>query len=245
MSLPECTVNTNNIQNLPDSPTLTADELKQEFDKSGKDIKDYINDILLPAIEKLVKDEKSNLETSINNKILADNKKKYPIGKIIMSTTNTNPNTYLGFGTWTLWGAGRVPVGVDTSDGNFNTVEKIGGSNTHRHNNGVTGGPSTNTTGSTALSLAHMPAHRHYTVVSAQGKSTLTQNNSAGLYALRPETDLPYSIRGVLEEPTVSRSSSTGSGQGHTHTLNNHTHSIVDGSNIQKYITCYMFKRTS
>ena len=50
MSLPECTVNTNNIQNLPDSPTLTADELKQEFDKSGKGIKDYINDILLPAI---------------------------------------------------------------------------------------------------------------------------------------------------------------------------------------------------
>lgn len=104
MSLPECTVNTNNIQNLPDSPTLSADELKQEFDKSGKEIKDYINEILIPAVEKLVKDEKANLETSINNKILADNKKKYPIGHIIMSTSNTNPNTYLGFGTWTQWG---------------------------------------------------------------------------------------------------------------------------------------------
>ena len=26
------------------------------------------------------------------------------------------------------WGAGRVPVGINTGDGNFNTVEKTGGS---------------------------------------------------------------------------------------------------------------------
>lgn len=143
MSLPTCTVNTNNIQNLPDSPTLSADELKQEFDKSEKDIKDYINDILLPAVEKLVKDEKANLETSINNKILADNKKKYHIGKIIMSTSNTNPNMYLGFGTWEFWGAGKVPVGVDTSDDDFSVVEKTGGEKLHK------------------LTVEEMPRHHH------------------------------------------------------------------------------------
>ena len=132
MSLPECTVNTNNIQNLPDSPTLSSAELKQEFDKSGKDLKNYLNEVLLPAVKKLVRDEKSNLETSINDRILADNKKKYHIGKIVMSTDNVNPNTYLGFGTWVLWGAGRVPVGVDTNDNNFNVVEKIGGEKEHR-----------------------------------------------------------------------------------------------------------------
>lgn len=132
MSLPVCTVNTNNIQNLPDSPTLTPDELKQEFDKSGKDLKDYLNDILLPAVEQLVRDEKANLEASINNKILADNKKRYHIGKIVMSTSNTNPNKYLGFGTWVLWGSGRVPVGVNTSDTSFNTVEKTGGEKAHK-----------------------------------------------------------------------------------------------------------------
>ena len=131
MSLPVCTVSTNNIQNLPDAPNLSSDELKQEFDKSGKDFKDYINGILLPAVENLVKDEKANLELAINNKILEDNKRKYHIGKIIMSTSDTNPNKYLGFGTWELWGSGRVPVGVDSADTDFDTVEKTGGEKTH------------------------------------------------------------------------------------------------------------------
>lgn len=132
MSLPACTVNTNNIQNLSDSPALAPNELKQEFDKSSKDLKDYLNDILLPAVEKLVRDEKANLEIAINNKILADNKKKYHIGKIIMSTSNTNPNTYLGFGTWVLWGSGRVPISVDVNDSDFSTVEKTGGEKKHK-----------------------------------------------------------------------------------------------------------------
>ena len=47
-----------------------------------------------------------------------------------METTKTNPADYLGFGTWVLWGSGRVPVGVDKSDTSFNTVEKTGGSKT-------------------------------------------------------------------------------------------------------------------
>ncbi|MCI8410871.1 MAG: hypothetical protein HFJ40_00140 [Clostridia bacterium] len=143
MSLPTCTVSTNNIQNLPDAPNLSSDELKHEFDKSGKDFKDYINEILLPAVERLVKDEKANLEVSINNKILEDNKRKYHIGKIIMSTSDTNPNEYLGFGTWVLWGSGKVPVGVDSADTDFDTAEKTGGEKTH------------------TLTIAEMPKHSH------------------------------------------------------------------------------------
>ena len=47
----------------------------------------------------------------------------YPVGSIKMTVTNTNPSTYLGR-TWSLWGSGRVPVGVDTSQEEFSTVEK-------------------------------------------------------------------------------------------------------------------------
>lgn len=54
----------------------------------------------------------------------------YPVGSIRVSTSSTNPGTYLG-GTWTQWGAGRVPVGVDTSQTEFSTVEKTGGAKTH------------------------------------------------------------------------------------------------------------------
>lgn len=51
----------------------------------------------------------------------------YPVGSIYMGVNNVNPSTFMG-GEWTAWGSGRVPVGVDTSEGRFDTVEKKGGS---------------------------------------------------------------------------------------------------------------------
>lgn len=50
----------------------------------------------------------------------------YPIGSIYMSISNTSPSSLFG-GTWASWGTGRVPVGVDTNDQDFNVVEKLGG----------------------------------------------------------------------------------------------------------------------
>lgn len=51
----------------------------------------------------------------------------YPVGSIYISTSNTNPGTLLGVGTWSAFGTGRTLVGVDTSQTEFNTVEKTGG----------------------------------------------------------------------------------------------------------------------
>lgn len=84
-----------------------------------------------------------DIDEIVSNKILEDNKKKYPVGKIIMSTTNTNPSTYLGFGTWEPWGSGKVPVGVDIGDKDFNIAEKTGGEKTH------------------ILTINEMPSHNH------------------------------------------------------------------------------------
>ena len=69
----------------------------------------------------------------------------YPVGSIYMSVSSTNPGTVFGRGTWVAWGSGRVPVGVNTSDGSFNTAEKIGGEKEHtlditeipRHSHGL------------------------------------------------------------------------------------------------------------
>ena len=53
----------------------------------------------------------------------------YPVGSIYMNATvATNPATLLGFGTWTAFGAGRVPVGINSGDADFDTVEETGGS---------------------------------------------------------------------------------------------------------------------
>ena len=53
----------------------------------------------------------------------------YPVGSIyINATSSTNPGTLLGFGTWTAFGAGRVPVGFDSGNVLFDTAEETGGS---------------------------------------------------------------------------------------------------------------------
>ena len=64
--------------------------------------------------------------TNIENIMLAN----YPVGSIYFSVDSTNPAAKFG-GTWVAWGTGRVPVGVNVSDSNFNTVEKTGGEKTH------------------------------------------------------------------------------------------------------------------
>tara|TARA_R100000655_G_scaffold74485_2_gene113018 strand:+ start:1667 stop:2563 length:897 start_codon:yes stop_codon:yes gene_type:complete len=57
--------------------------------------------------------------------------KIYPVGSIyINAAVSTNPGTLLGFGTWAAFGAGKVPVGIDSSDTDFDTAEETGGSKT-------------------------------------------------------------------------------------------------------------------
>lgn len=53
----------------------------------------------------------------------------YPIGSIYQSTAPTNPTTFMG-GVWERFGNGRVLVGVDETDADFNVANKQGGSST-------------------------------------------------------------------------------------------------------------------
>ena len=59
-----------------------------------------------------------------------------------MSVNSTNPKNLFG-GTWVAWGTGRVPVGIDTSQTEFASVEKTGGEKTHK------------------LKVSEMPSHDH------------------------------------------------------------------------------------
>nr|WP_301906453.1 phage tail spike protein [uncultured Anaerostipes sp.] len=52
--------------------------------------------------------------------------KIYPVGSIYISVNNANPASFFG-GSWTAFATGRTIVGVDTSQGEFNSVEKPGG----------------------------------------------------------------------------------------------------------------------
>lgn len=106
----------------------------------------------------------------------------YPVGSIYMSVNNTNPSTYFG-GTWVEWGSGRVPVGVNTNDSDFNIVEKTGGSKDlqqHQHNglawNGNQGESiSLNNGSSTGYSLTYQSG-----LVSGQEQSIQTYPTGTG-----------------------------------------------------------------
>ena len=68
----------------------------------------------------------------------------YPVGSIYSNVAvATNPATLLGFGTWTAFGAGRVMVGLDGDDEDFDTVGETGGAKTH------------------TLTTSEIPAHTH------------------------------------------------------------------------------------
>lgn len=82
----------------------------------------------------------------------------YPVGSVYMSVNNISPQVFLG-GTWVPWGSGRVPVGVDSQDTNFDTVEETGGAKSESYT------PSgTNTGGGVGnhkLLVSEMPEHTH------------------------------------------------------------------------------------
>jgi hypothetical protein len=65
-----------------------------------------------------------------------------PVGSLYFTVDPVNPSTLFG-GTWIAWGGGRVPVGVDAGQTEFDTVEETGGAKTH------------------TISANEIPAHSH------------------------------------------------------------------------------------
>lgn len=62
----------------------------------------------------------------------------YPIGFVVTLGVSTNPATLFGIGTWTAI-AGKVIVGIDATQTEFDTLDETGGSKTNSHTHTVTG----------------------------------------------------------------------------------------------------------
>ena len=67
----------------------------------------------------------------------------FPVGSVFIAVVDTNPATLLGYGTWSAFAAGRVLVGIDSGDTDFDTAEETGGAKTH------------------TLTTTEIPAHNH------------------------------------------------------------------------------------
>lgn len=116
MELPKLTENLNIISSLPDRPAMTTNELKKQFDKAGNIIKEFLNNSFLPELERTLNLEIEVMKTSLHRIVSEEDEIKYHIGKLIFSSEDINPSTYLGFGTWDYVGKGRTLVGYDPSN---------------------------------------------------------------------------------------------------------------------------------
>lgn len=154
---------------------------------------------------------------SINGRSLLNH--IYPVGSIYMSTSATNPTNFFG-GTWVAWGAGRVPVGFNGGDGNFNSSEKTGGSKTINieHNHGLSNARAA--VGRADSSLATM--------------SYTSGGNPHNVYF-----DREFSYYGGISGGS-KHATDTSLIYGNTNNGGSTAASV-----LQPYITCYMWKRTA
>jgi hypothetical protein len=157
--------------------------------------------------------------------------KLHPVGSIYINATNsTNPGTLLGFGTWTAFGAGRVPVGFNASDPLFDTAEETGGSKnaivvSHTHSFSAT--TSTGSlTGSVNFGANGIPSNSGSGIVSTADPGAANQAGfGSGTVNRRLDIDASHNH-------TVSGTTGT-------------TGSSATNANLQPYITVYMWKRTA
>ena len=174
----------------------------------------------------------------------------YPVGSIYISVSSTSPAVLFG-GVWSAFGAGRVLVGYDSGDSDFNTAEKIGGEKTH------------------TLTTAEMPSHTH-----TQNAHTHTQDahthgpgTLAGYYKMRDTDDSGTAVWGseaflysafdtnstagavVINSGTTASATATNQSATATNQSATATNQSAGGgdahNNLQPYITVYMWKRTA
>lgn len=126
--------------------------------------------------------------------------REYPVNRVVMFYDAEDHSDYLGF-EWELISQGRIPVGLDVNDPDFDTIGKTGGAKTHSTTYTPQG-----TVQSHTLTVNEIPGHTHTTYLGNVDDKNFTSD--AGQY--------PPADAGGHRTTTVT-SNSTGGGQGHDH----------------------------
>jgi len=198
----------------------------------------------------------------------------FPVGSVFIAVVPTNPFDLLGYGTWSAFGAGRVLVGLDPADEDFDDAEETGGAKTvasagsnaaeASHTHSVT---SNVTVGDHSVT---QPANHTVTQPSAHASHThdVTQAPFEKVWVSQAEESVEvYEKGGEVTTPTGAPSSSlTHSGtavsahsgtavSAHSVTNNDvdtdagssHNHAFTGSptSVVQPYVVVYFWKRTA
>ena len=196
----------------------------------------------------------------------------FPVGAIYMSTTSANPSTFWTGTTWQAFATGKTIVGIDTSDTDFNSVNKTGGSkevvltvpNLPSHNHTVGDNSHSHTANGVGDHSHTLNDHSHY-IAPHQHAASWGEKNKTGYwgnygalnsYTGSNATDGNNNM--FLTSPVDQWTNGAGavgmSGSGaHSHTINatTHSHTLSNTgsntahSNLQPYIVTYIWKRIS
>lgn len=175
----------------------------------------------------------------------------WPVGSVFISVVGTNPATLLGFGTWSAIGAGRVLVGQDAGDADFDTLEETGGAKTVTLTGAQSGMPQ-----HTHLQDAHghtQNAHGHG--VTDPGHTHLTQRYPTATGSSSGFT-IDTSMSGTLADNTLpTKTATTGLTVNNATATNQNTTATNQNAgptdaaqahpNVQPFLVVCMWKRTA
>lgn len=237
----------------------TLDTLVNNVDNVDTVVAQDINDLndAVEALETKIGIDNSAVSTSIDY-ILKN--KIWPVGSIYINAgVSTNPATLLGFGTWAAFGAGKMIIGIDSGDADFDALTDTGGAK------------------NATLTTTELPAHAH-TGSSLGNEAAHVHAGPSHVHAvtdgghahspLNGGSDMQYAGTGSSKEglnagSTITLNATTASattgisinagGTGNTGAGSSHTHSLTIASAgsgtafsiMNPYVTAYCWKRTA
>ena len=240
----------------------------------------FVNDTVILEGENLASSTVPGIITENRVEEIADTKTNttlatwcpFPVGAVYMSTTSANPSTFWTGTTWQAFATGKTIIGIDTSDTDFNSVNKTGGSkevvltvsNLPAHNHTVGDNTHSHTVNAVGDHSHTLNDHSHYIAPHQHGTSW-GEHNATGYWGNWPggnfrghaanmDSDNNMFLTSPVDQWTNGAGAVGMSGSGaHSHTINaiTHSHTLSNTgsntahSNLQPYIVTYIWKRIS
>lgn len=163
----------------------------------------------------------------------------YPVGSYYMSESSTSPATLFGFGTW-IQVKGRMIIGVDSADVDWDTAGDVGGEKTHVLTEAEM---ADHTHGGSSLVVDNINSgHTHGAGLLKTNINRRAQAGTTGGVAMGAGTSQPDLQADVIQDTNavgaghihgITGSTGTGTGQNRAH------------NNMPPFIAAYMWRRTA